>query len=236
MLIASDPSSSSRQDTRRAARVCWSSAAETCRCARANRSSCPAVIGPAISARSASVAGVAIRVSARTFAYDSCPAANPAQITGSARSARATRTCSRAVPGAIWHFHASHAAHEGKSHDAHPPRASKSPTSSKNRQVAAVRCPASSQICASSRSSGTPAGPAAAGPAGPGLPVALSDSLFNAYVSLMCLILARGTDNSPVPGTRWPTREPCPETCLAAIVQVNSLLDATCTVLSPTVM
>jgi hypothetical protein len=73
---------------------------ETCRCARANRSSCPAVIGAANSASSLSVCGAAIRVSARTLAYDSRPAANSARMTGSCRSARATRTCSRAVPGA----------------------------------------------------------------------------------------------------------------------------------------
>ena len=41
---------------------------EHCRCARANRSSWFPVIGPAISARPASVAAVAIRVSARTLA------------------------------------------------------------------------------------------------------------------------------------------------------------------------
>jgi hypothetical protein len=39
----------------------------TWRCARANRSSWLPVIGPAISARSCSVAAVAIRVSARTL-------------------------------------------------------------------------------------------------------------------------------------------------------------------------
>ena len=126
----------------------------TRRWARANRSSCPAVIAVAIWARSASLSASAILVSARTFAYDSRAAANSARISGSPGRARATRTCSRAVPGAIWHFHDSHAAHDGISHDAHPSRLSKSATSSRNRHVAAVRCPASSQIRASRRSNG----------------------------------------------------------------------------------
>jgi hypothetical protein len=139
----------------------------TRRCARANRSSWFAVIGPASSASPASVAAVAIRVSARTLAYDSFAAANRARITGRSRSARATRTCSRAtrtcsraVPDDIWHFHDSHCAQEPISHDAQPRRASKSPSRTRNRHVAAARCPASSQICASTRSSGTRAGSA----------------------------------------------------------------------------
>ena len=41
---------------------------------------------------------------------------------------------------------------------AQPRRASKSASRTRNRHVAAARCPASSQICASSRSSGTPGG------------------------------------------------------------------------------
>ena len=156
----SDPSSSNRQVSRRRTRAAASPAAVTCRCARANRSSWFPVIGPAISARPASVAGVAIRVSARTLAYDSRPAANSPRMTGRSRRARATRTCSRAVPEDIWHFHDSHAAQLVISHDAQPRRASKSASRTRNRHVAAARCPASSQICASSRSSGTPDGPA----------------------------------------------------------------------------
>ena len=108
----SDPSSSNRQVRRRRTRASASSARVTWRCARANRSSWFAVIGPASSASPASVAAVAIRVSARTFAYDSRPAANRARITGRSRSARATRTCSRAVPDDSWHFHDSHCAQE----------------------------------------------------------------------------------------------------------------------------
>ena len=81
-------------------------------------------------------------------------------MTGRSRSARATRTCSRAVPEDIWHFHDSHCAQDPISHDAQPRRASKSASRTRNRHVAAARCPASSQICASSRSSGTRAGSA----------------------------------------------------------------------------
>ena len=69
----SEPSSSNRQARRRRTRASASPAAVTWRWARANRSSWFAVIGPASSARPASVAGVAIRVSARTLAYDSAP-------------------------------------------------------------------------------------------------------------------------------------------------------------------
>ena len=67
-MPASDPSSSNRQASRRRTRAAASSAWLTCRWARANRSSWFPVIGPAISARPRSVSGVAIRVSARTFA------------------------------------------------------------------------------------------------------------------------------------------------------------------------
>src|SRR6185437_15626113 len=155
-----EPSSSTRHTSRRRTRVAASSAWVTWRCARANRSSWFAVIGPASSASPASSAGVAIRVSARTLAYDSFASANRARITGRSRSARATRTCSRAVPDDIWHFHDSHCAHEPISQLAHPRRASKSASRTRNRHVAAARCPASSQICASTRSSGTRAGSA----------------------------------------------------------------------------
>jgi hypothetical protein len=64
-------------ERRGGARSCWLDAV---RCAAANRSHCAAVIGPVIWARPASAAGVAIRVSARTLAYDIRPAANCALI------------------------------------------------------------------------------------------------------------------------------------------------------------
>ena len=65
------------------------------------------------------------------------------------------------MPEDIWHFHDSHAAQLVISQLAQPRRASKSASRTRNRHVAAARCPASSQICASSRSSGTPDAPAA---------------------------------------------------------------------------
>ena len=68
------------------------------------------------------------------------------------------------MPEDIWHFHDSHAAQLVISQLAQPRRASKSASRTRNRHVAAARCPASSQICASSRSSGTP-GDAPAGDA-----------------------------------------------------------------------
>ena len=71
-LIVIDPSSPTWTLTRRSAQLASSSVSDALRCAATNRSHCAAVIGPAISARSASVAVVAIRVSARTLAYDSC--------------------------------------------------------------------------------------------------------------------------------------------------------------------
>ena len=47
-------------------------------------------------------------------------------MTGSEVRARATLTCSRAVPLAMPHFHDSHAAHDGMSQSAQPLRASNS--------------------------------------------------------------------------------------------------------------
>ncbi len=145
MLMATQPSSRTWTLTRRVARLASSAASDAVRCAATIRSHWAAVIGPVISARSVSFAAVAIRVSARAFAYDIRPAANSAWITGRSASARATRTCSRAVPGATWHFHANHAAHEGRSQHSQPRRASNSATSSRKRQVPAARCAASSQ-------------------------------------------------------------------------------------------
>ena len=193
-MIVTDPSSATWTRTRRAAWFASSSSSEAVRCAAANRSHCAAVIGPVISARPASVAAVAIRVSARTFAYDIRPAANCAVIIGRPASARATRTCSRAVPGATWHFHASHAAHEGRSQHAQPRRASNSATSCRNRQVPAARCAASSQIRSSSRSSGTSGASRSCAPEPAGLQFIWSSLLLNTYVSFMCLIISVSSD------------------------------------------
>ena len=86
------PQRSCRRDRARAP-----SASVTRRWARANRSSCPAVIGIAIWARSSSLSAVAILDSARTFAYDSRAAANSARISGRSGRARATRTDRKSV-------------------------------------------------------------------------------------------------------------------------------------------
>jgi len=63
-----DLSSSYRQVSLRRLVTCSCSARVTRQCARANRSSWAAVIGMAIAARSRSLSGAAIRVSARTLA------------------------------------------------------------------------------------------------------------------------------------------------------------------------
>jgi hypothetical protein len=53
-----------------------------------------------------------MRVSARTFENDSRPWANAVAMSGRSVSDRATRTCSRAVPGAIPHCQASQCAQD----------------------------------------------------------------------------------------------------------------------------
>ena len=65
---------------------------------------------------------------------------------------------------------------------------SKSASSTRNRHVAAVRCPASSQICASSRSNGTTAGASGTGMASPG-------TQPGSCISNMYLTIAPGSDN-----------------------------------------
>jgi len=93
-------------------------------------------------------------------------------------------------------FRSSQAAQLVISHDAQPRRASKSASRTRNRQVAAARCPASSQICASSRSSGTRAGPAgdAATSAGGQAPAKIEPGLSasNMYLTI--------TAESDIPG------------------------------------
>ena len=212
-LIVIDPSSPTWTLTRRSAQLASSSVSDALRCAATNRSHCAAVIGPAISARSASVAVVAIRVSARTLAYDIRPAANSAVMRGRLARARATRTCSRAVPGATWHFHASHAAHDGRSHVAQPPRASNSATSWRKRHVPAARCAASSQIRSSSRSNGTSTGSGSCGPGSAGPSARKSSAALNRRLSLMYLMINGGSDISSnarsqngVTGTRGGSR------------------------------
>ncbi len=185
-LMVTAPSSSTRTDSRRRSWASWSSALLTRRCAAVNRSSWEAVIGPASSARSDSVWRVAMRVSARTLAYDIRPAVSSPVRTGRSRRALATRTCSRAAPRDSWHFQASQAAQDPWSQLAQPWRASNSPMRTRNRPVAAARCPASSQICASSRSSGRAAG---SGSERCGSVLGMTNS------SIMCLTIAVGTDS-----------------------------------------
>ena len=103
------------------------------RLARTITSSCAAVAALAKSINSASDPGVAIRVNARTFEYDSSPVLNASVTAGRSRNARATRTCSHAVAGATPHRHDAHCAADRHSHVSCPPRASYSPSSTNHR-------------------------------------------------------------------------------------------------------
>jgi hypothetical protein len=116
------------------------------------RSTCTALpLRPTLSRR-ASVSGVATRVRARTFEYESCPRANASVNLGSVARACATRTCSRAAPGDMPTRHASHSARERKP-VFQPPRASNSRIRASNRAVAASRWADSSAISSPRRSS-----------------------------------------------------------------------------------
>ena len=64
---------------------------------RTSFSTCEAVPWRAMLASTASFAGVATRVIARTFEYENSPLAKPARTSGRCSSARATRTFSRAA-------------------------------------------------------------------------------------------------------------------------------------------
>ena len=119
---------------------------------RTMRATCSAVPArPTLSSRS-SVSGVATRVSARTFEYDSSPRASAPASNGSMPSARATRTRSRAAPGSSPTRHVSHAAQERKPLP-QPPRRSKSRMRSSSRAVAASRWADSSAMSSPRRSS-----------------------------------------------------------------------------------
>src|ERR1700730_11460314 len=124
-------------------------------------------------------------------------------MTGRSVRARATRTCSRAVPEDSWHFHDSRCAQDCISHDAQPRRASKSASRTRNRHVAAARCPASSQICASSRSSGTTGGPSGDAATSDGGRAEAKMEL-GLSVSNMYSRLARGSDKNRRGGS-WET-------------------------------
>jgi hypothetical protein len=125
---------------------------------RQNRSVWLAVAESANSSSADSQSGAAMRVSARTFAYDSRPAANAASIRGRTRSARATRTCSRAVPGARPHCQANHSAHERMPTPNQPFRSSNSATSRNQAAVAAANRTAPAVIAHASSGNGEPEG------------------------------------------------------------------------------
>ena len=67
--------------------------------ARAIRSTCAAVPARATPSRVCSFLGVATRVTARTFEYETLPRRMASLSFGNSPRARATRTCSRAAPG-----------------------------------------------------------------------------------------------------------------------------------------
>ena len=86
--------------------------------------------------------GVAIRVSARTFAYDkqARPELAPDHRQVSQRP-RYPDMLPREVPEDTWHFHDTPSAQLFMSRLAQPRRASKSPSSTRNRHVAAGQMP-----------------------------------------------------------------------------------------------
>jgi len=116
------------------------------------RATCPAVPARPTASSRASVAGVATRVSSRTFEYESSPRARAWARRGRVPRARATRTCSRAAPAWRPIRQVSQAAQELKP-EFHPPRASKSRMRASRRAVAASRWAANSAISSPSRSS-----------------------------------------------------------------------------------
>jgi len=120
-------------------------------------STCSAVPARPTARSRSSVSGVATRVSARTFEYDSSPRVRASLSCGSDPSARATRTCSRAAPGSSPTRQEIQWAHDRKPWP-QPPRASNSRMRSRSRAVAASRCAASSAISSPRRSSSTMCG------------------------------------------------------------------------------
>jgi hypothetical protein len=119
---------------------------------RTIRSTCAAVPDRPTVSKRASVSGVATRVRARTFAYDSSPRARAWANSGSVARARATRTFSRAAPRSSPIRQLSQSAQE-RNPALQPPRASNSRIRSRRRAVAASRCADSSAISSPRRSS-----------------------------------------------------------------------------------
>src|SRR5439155_1836969 len=93
-----------------------------------------------------SLAGVAMRLMARTFEYDSSPRLKDAATAGSSPSRRATRTYSRAVCRLTPQRQLSQWAVERHSQSPAPERLSNSPISRSQRQVAAAMWAPSEQI------------------------------------------------------------------------------------------
>ena len=117
------PPGRSRRRTLRSSGASASSGPSAQRYPRQSRSSCAPVATTATSSSFASVSGVATRVSARAFAYDSLPTRRASSITNSLPNARATRTFSRAVAESSPIRQASQCAHEAApSTTTHRPR------------------------------------------------------------------------------------------------------------------
>ena len=122
-------------------RFCSTSAATsedrvaTCSRRRHVSSSCAAVICVPSATSISSFSGVATRVIARTLEYVSSPRSSAASTDGSSPSLRATRTRSRAAPGASPVRHDSHCAHDSAPDNDHPSRRSKSRSSLSRRRV-----------------------------------------------------------------------------------------------------
>ncbi len=138
------------QQTERRAVTAAAAPAPAVRASRTTRSRWLAVPANASSSRSPSVSGVAIRVIARAFAYEIRPVPKATDTCGNVGSARATRTCSRAVRRSIPTRQDSQWAHERNPGPTHPARVSNSASRSRNRHCAAARCPANPTSSASS--------------------------------------------------------------------------------------
>ena len=140
-----EPSVSVYQRTRRL-NSCSSRSVSWRRKARIARSSCDAVqVFVSLSSVTSSTRSAAL-VASRTFEYDSSPAVKAALISGSCRRHRATRTCSRAVPGDSEHAQDSQWAQCRIPPPDHPPDASNSATRLSQVAVAAASCPAAAHI------------------------------------------------------------------------------------------
>ena len=140
------PRESRLRTERSSGRVGVLSPSSTPRYPRYSRSSCAPVARSAESNSLASFSGVATRVSARTFAYDSLAVRSDSSMAGSFPSARATRTFSRAVAGSHPRRHASQCAHEIAPCSCQPHASSKRLMHSSRRCAAASRCADSTAI------------------------------------------------------------------------------------------